>query len=480
MTHLQLNVITALLLVLALGAAVRADSYTVVVSDKTRAEAGWSAVVDALVDKHDADVVTYDKSPMQTRAALRANHPRYVCFVATPAEAGRDFVAEVHRLTRRFDDDPYTDCFWGILTGYDAANALAIARHDQPLTIRKVAAGTEIAMDMVDQGIWYCELEKHRMVVKQPGEAPVQQRGPADTTHALADTLSEYEADLFITSGHATERDWQIGYAYENGYFKSKAGQLYGQTADKQRFEIRSTNPKVYLPIGNCLMGHVDSTDAMALAWMHTANVKQMIGYTVPTWYGYMGWGMLDYFVEQPGRYTMAEAFVANQQALLHRLYRTAPNAASLTPAPGKTARLPIENPEAAQRLQIQPRDLAGLLHDRDVVAFYGDPAWPARMADRPTAYDQKLTVDGETYTLTITPNRGADSFKPINTNGAQRGHRPIIAFLPHRVTNIQLTGGEDLRPLITDDFVLIPNPRQCDPQRDYRIIFTADRVGEE
>ena len=57
--------------------------------------------------------------------------------------------------------------------------------------------------------------------------------------------------------------------------------------------------------------------NCMALAYMNCAGVNQMIGYTVPSWYGYAGWGMLDYFVEQPGRFTLAEAFFANQQALI-------------------------------------------------------------------------------------------------------------------------------------------------------------------
>ena len=46
-----------------------------------------------------------------------------------------------------------------------------------------------------------------------------------------------------------------------------------------------------------------------------------MAGYTELTWYGYSGWGMLDYCVEQPGRYTCAEAFAASQAALIHRLH---------------------------------------------------------------------------------------------------------------------------------------------------------------
>ena len=138
---------------------------------------------------------------------------------------------------------------------------------------------------------------------------------PADTTQALVSALNVGAPDLFVTSGHATERDWQIGFRYPNGYFKSKAGAMHGEDTAGQIFPVLSHNPKVYLPIGNCLMGHIDGPDAMALAWMKSAGVRQMLGYIKPTWYGYMGWGVLDYFVEQPGRYTMTEAFFANQAA---------------------------------------------------------------------------------------------------------------------------------------------------------------------
>jgi hypothetical protein len=87
-----------------------------VVSRQTKADAGWNKVVEALREKHDATVIVFDTSVSEALPALRAQFPRYVCFVAQPSEVTRAFVAEVHRLTRRFDDDPYTDCFWGILT----------------------------------------------------------------------------------------------------------------------------------------------------------------------------------------------------------------------------------------------------------------------------------------------------------------------------------------------------------------------------
>ena len=421
--------------------------YAIVVSSATHQDSAWRPVVDTLLQKHQGKVYQYETSVDQALKDLQATHPRYTCFVVKPEEASRQFVTAVHQLTRQYDQDPYTDTFWGIVTGYDAAAALAIAEHRDPLVINKVAAGTEFALDACTEGRWYDELVPGKQVRKLPGSEIEHVEGPADSTAALVETLNEYQPDLFITSGHATERDWMIGFTYRNGFFRSRAGQMVGEDTQSQRYEINSPNPKVYMPVGNCLMGHVDGPDAMALAWMRAVGVKQMIGYTVPTWFGYAGWGCLDYFVEQPGRYTFAEAFLANHHALIHRL----------SAAGGS--------------------DRRGLLFDRDVLAFYGDPKWEARMAEAPKAYDQQLTVEDQRYTFTITPRRGEESFQPVNTNGSQRGWRPIVHFLPHRVTEIQIIEGEDLQPLVADDFLLIPNPRRCDPQREYRLVFEARRI---
>jgi len=422
-------------------------NYAVVVSRETYANAQWKQVASTLVDKHNGAIVVYQKDLEEALVPLSKQHPRYTCFVARPNEATRRFVAGVHRLTRKLDDDPYTDTLWGILTGFDAAGALRIAKHAEPLVVRKVASGTEIAMEMVEEGVWYCELKKNRMVQKRPGGEAVEQKGPDDTTKALVDTLNEYRADLFVTSGHATERDWQIGFAYRNGSFRSKAGKLFGRDTQGRTYPIESTNPKVYLPVGNCLMGHIDGPDAMALAWMNSGGVHQMIGYTVPTWFGYAGWGCLDYFVEQPGRYTFTEAFFANHHALIYR----------------------VGNAIGNRR---------GMQFDRDVVAFYGDPAWDARMADGPRAYEQELTVHDGVYTFRIRGTRGPASFKPINTNGSQRGWRPIVEILPHRLKDIEIIDDGGLNPLVADDFILVPNPRKYDPACKYEIRFRATPMG--
>ena len=451
--------------------------YCIVASRSTHDDPQWKPVVDALIVKHQGTVITFERAVQDSLAVLQKELPRYVCFVAKPTEATREFVTEVNRLTRRINDDPYTDAVWGILTGYDAACALRIARHKEPLVIRRVAAGTEVELGMCQEGVWYCELNQGKMVRKEPGMKPAQHKCPADTTKALVDALNSYQSQLFVTSGHATERDWQIGFRYRNGQFRSRAGELFGLDTKGERFLIHSDNPKVYLPVGNCLMGHIDGPDAMALAFLNSAGVYQMMGYTVPTWYGYGGWGLLDYFLEQPGRFTLAEAFFANQQALIHRLETYFPGSATQADSgpPGNR-----ELPRQARQAGLTWNDARGLLYDRDNVAFYGDPAWIARMAPGPLSWEQTLTENDGEYRFEIRPLRGERSFAPINTNGSQRGGRPMVQLLPHRLQtrSVQILEGDDLKPLVTSSFILVPNPGRCDPRRSYRVVFRAARTG--
>ena len=458
----------------AAKAAAADGGYSVVVSKATCQDPQWKAVVDALVCKHGAKVIVFPKSVDEALPELRRQFPRYACFVATPAEAGRKFVAAVNRLTRRLDDDPYTDVLWGILTGYNAQCALRIAKYDKPLVVHRVAAATDVELSLCDEGAWYCELDPAMAVRKNRGEEPGQVKRAIDSTRCLVDALNEYHADLFVTSGHASEHDWQIGYRYRNGVFRCKDGRLFGVDTGGVKLPIRSDNPKVYLPVGNCLIGHIDGPDCMALAYMQSAGVQQMIGYTVPSWYGYAGWGMLDYFLEQPGRFTLAEAFFANQQALIHRLATCFPGAET---ADEGGVRPQGHKPSAlAGELGLTPQDCAGLLYDRDVVAFYGDPAWEVRMAPAKAGWEQSLTEKDGRYTLEIRPLRGKRSFQPVNTNGSQRGGRPIVQFLPRRIDakSVKVVEGGELQPLVTGSFVLVPLPRGDEVKTLYRVVFLA------
>lgn len=453
--------------------------YAVLISQQTYQLPEWRLVAEALRAKHDAVILTYSNQVSSLLPELQRLFPKYACLVATPPEASRQFVAEVHRLMRRLDDDPYPDLFWGILTGYDATNALRIARLREPLAIRRVAAGTAFATEMVEEGVWYCELTPGRRVRKERNAAARQLQGPADTTEALVRTLTEYQADLFITSGHATEREWQIGYGYKNGFFRCEHGMLYGLDTANRRFPIQSPNPKVYLPVGNCLLGHIDGPDALALAFLNSGGVCQMIGYTVPTWYGYAGWGVLDYFMEQPGRYTLTEAVFANHLALIHQLVEYFPELAGRDLQAGRVPRTTNPPGAKASAAGLKAQDGAGLLHDRDVLAFYGDPAWEARLAPLPCGFDQQLRVVEDQFVFEITPRRGTNSFTLLNPNGSQRGGRPLVQFLPCRIGQAEVLEGAHLQPVITDNFILVPQPRLATNQ-PLRVVFRARRLCHE
>jgi hypothetical protein len=397
----------------------QAGNYSILISQATQADTEWAAVAEALATKHDGSIIRFDKDLTEALPALQKQFPRYTCIVAQPEEAGRMFVASAHRMLRQLDDDPYPDTSWGIITGYDAADALRIAKHSEPLLVKRALSGTVGSpLDAYESGRIYSELQAKTMWEKVEGKTVAASSCPQDTTKLLVDGLNAYKPDVFITSGHATEKDWQLGYSYRNGYFRCRQGQLYGLDSTRKMHRIDSPNPKVHLPVGNCLIAHIPNRECMALALMRTAGVYQMVGYTIPTGYGYGGWGVKDYFSElQAGRFTLAEAHRANQIAMNYNI----------------------------EMLAKEGKAIRGLSGDRDVVVLYGDPAWEARMPTRELPWSQTLSEKDGVYTFTVTANQRGDW-----------DNRPVVHLLPQRLAKIAILSGAELNPVVADDFILI------------------------
>jgi zinc protease len=447
------------------------SDYAVLVRKATYDDADWKKVVDALVKKHKAVVIVYPNNASEAKDELAKVFPKYACFVRQPTRAGRRFVVAVHRLTRQLDKDPYTDVIWGILTGYEAADALRIAQEKKPLTIKRAAAGCGLDLKSFKEGAWYSETKQGVMWERLKGKAPKEKTCPPDTTESLVNELNNNKPSLFVTSGHATERDWQIGYSYKNGQFRCEKGQLYGLDTGNKRFNINSPNPKVYSPCGNCLMGHINGREAMALAWMHTGGVRQMTGYVVSTWFGYMGHGVNTYFITLQGQHTFAESFYFNNQALLARLKSEFPGSLeknidtfNIETDKGLMSRL-------ASELKVKSKDELGLLWDRDTVAFYGDPAWEARVVKaREPDYYTRLTYrrikdDRLQFEFAVTPKRDG------------KFARPPAALLPFRVKDIEVDSDSKPVPVITDNFILLPTNAEYKKNKRIRIKFTARRI---
>ncbi|MBR4751599.1 MAG: hypothetical protein IK077_07545 [Thermoguttaceae bacterium] len=434
------------------------QGYAIVATQSVLDDADWAKVVDSLRDKYadefDVAVVAWDDSAFDR---LKELFPKYACFVVKPEEATKERLATIWQGTRALDDDPYGDVIFGIITGYDAGDALRMAQV-KPMTVESAVGATSIASKYFKNCIIYDELKKNLKRVKEAGkEEVVTNDGPDDTTRAIADALDGTQ--LFVTSGHASERNWSIGYSYVNGFFVANDGELFGvpsKNSGEEPFSIKAGGSKIHIASGNCLLGDIDNPCCMALMMVRHANVDMLVGYVVTTWFGYMGWGVQDYYIEQPGRFTVAEAVYANNQALLNLL--ESDDAA----------------PEA-EKLPAMRRE--GLLHDRDVVAIYGDPAWQNALAVQESGWNQTLesekAEDGSiTWTLTIEPNRGDKSFDLIDPNGSERSNRPIFQILPQRVKDVKIIEGQECGATITDDFVLIPLKNL--PKDKFSLKFTS------
>jgi len=88
-------------------------------------------------------------------------------------------------------------------------------------------------------------------------------------------------------------------------------------------------------------------------------------------------------------------------------------------------------------------------------------------------AFEQSLVAADGRWTFEVKP-KDAKSFGPIDTNGSQRQPRPFVAFFDRRLKDVEVVEGAELKPVITDDFILVERPATCDPSKTYRLVFRA------
>ena len=402
----------------------------VVAADKPTMDAyGWNTVVGALKDKHGATVVEFSgKDGLDGLVAeLRKSRPKYVCFVLRPESAGRDFVRAAHEAMRRIDDDPYGDAIWGIVTGFDASDALKVVNAPLRREVHSVATsmGGPRFLDAWESGIASDERTADNLWVRRCGGANEKVETGDNIAKALAAAFNSVSLDYFVTSGHASERDWQIVYNQNRGRLvhTGHAGLRFEEPGGRAGHDLTNASLRVYIGAGNCLIGHVDSPACMATAWMRSAGVEQFAGYTVPSWYGFMGWGAKGLF--EGGRYSLPEARYLTNERLLWARLRSHPAS---------------EN--------------QGLDYDRDVFAFYGDPAQRIMFPRDSTPY----SVEVEGGKVEVRFSRDCDFAPLCDVKGAV----PVMAIidLPPPGDMLFDQGGRPVPDsVVTERFVFIPMP---------------------
>lgn len=412
--------------------------YAVVASSATYADASWKAVIDALVAKHDAHLVLYSGTafPVSVKNSLSSKMPKYVCFVGKLSELGKPYVQAAYQLSRSIDSDIYGDFIWGIITGYDAADAMRLVEAP-PLAVRrgllKTCGGW---LSCLHSGIFHSEVEYRLMGIKEPGQAYYTTNdSPVDDTNALVSQINTNKVDLVVSSGHATQTSWQLHYPNvgNDGMFYSSNGQVYGRAKNGSIYYINSTNPKIYWAPGNCLIGLATSVDHMVPSWIRSGGAVQFAGYVVTTDNGYMGWGVYDFFLDLLDRFTFAESvFLTNQSLLFDQEFKT----------PGI--------------------DQNKLAYDKDVFAFYGDPAYEARVDPEPGGhiprYDQSLS-----FSTSPLPNACRITVR-VKLNHSVNLVKPVITFLPFHLKGLANVVTNARQVKILNDMVIMQVWAQGDP----------------
>jgi zinc protease len=446
-------------------AALAADvDYAVLVSKQTDADPAWHKVVEKLVAKHHASVVTFEGDIATAKDALAAQMPLYTAIVARPEELGRGFVAKTHRMMRRLDTDPYTDTLWGIVTGFSADDALTLVSDDKPLVMKRAVSTTGVNAGLFEQMFTVSDGSEGEWTLKG-ADGVITNGGTKDDAERKGDRgvlfsqrFAEIKPDVIVSSSHGFENGIEMPWSH--GMLIGRNGELAilpqnenGKGLGKAQKVAASENPKVFLPVGNCLVGHIDAKhtkDSLILALQHSAAVRQSIGYTIETWFGRGGWGTLGLLQSQPGKMTVAEAWFFNQQQLVEDLRTKYPKAAAFDYEWNDKSSV-NSFIAAAQKAGIsgKEKDEMGLAFDRDVVALYGDPAYDARLDANKWAAPFKAVLDESTSTRTLTITvTDASAFKSY--------HGPAMIVFTHRCPDPLARDALPQGSILADNFIIV------------------------
>lgn len=457
------------------------SSYKVLISKKTNEDPAWRKVADTLAVKNGGEVIVAPGAIEGATNLLKKEAPRALAVVATPEEVNRETVNFLHRVMRQLDSDPYGDCIWGVVTGFTPADAQRIAEAKEPLQIKRVEGTSNVDASRFEESMCITDWGPFEVMEQKGYQKPQKQPFP-QTDKGIVFKFAEYfenaKPQLLVTSSHATQYNLEMPFEKglivsfdnkfhiltmpeRNEYAKLLRGVLFdGKEAELEAL-IKTKNyptikpdltPKVWLAAGNCLFGDAkNSKNTMVVTALSGYGCNQVVGYTVPSWRGIGGWGTLDLLMNNHDKSSLAEAWYLNNQFILHDTEKKYPKLLSVNFNAPDIQSASKQDPQFMKEMLATnygvSQETMGLVHDRDTVAFYGDPAYRAFVDE--SQVQSPFTAKWENNSLTITGNSDAKG--------------KFAFWLPTRVNakNITMTvDGKAVeikdKGVATNDFVLL------------------------
>lgn len=464
--------------------AARAADYLVTVPTATAGDAEWSAAADALVKKHGGVRVDWNGKPEDLLPLLKQHQPRWLAIVGKPETFDPTFVRALNRVNRQVDEDPWGDVRWGLISGATAADAKRIIDTREPLLIERGLTTTGVDFSLLKSGLTLSDGAKGQWTDKLPGGQPSnhqwdEKAAPEGTVGLFAKAWNETKPQLLVSSSHATQYNLEMPFglgliasydgklhvltqAQRNAFAKFLGGAMFTGDATKLGEWLRETKPpvlesqpeepKVWVAAGNCLIGDARKTsNSMVVSAMSAGGVRQFVGYVVTTWFGRGGWGVLELWQANRGALSLADAMFLNQNKVLDETMRRFPKAMDVV-FDCDDIEAGLRDPKFVNQVKALEqsgvkieKDLIGLVHDRDVVALWGDPKWEASFKPE----------TGRAFKTDW--SRDADGSQVLRVESSKDLETELTCFLPERVKAPKLEGpaGTTDDAVVADDFLL-------------------------
>ncbi|NLE00254.1 MAG: T9SS type A sorting domain-containing protein [Fibrobacter sp.] len=438
-------------------------NYAVVISSSAYSEPGWRAVADSLVKKHakkgTAKLFTWSSKVTDTKDALSLFKPDYIGYIARPVtECNSAFIVEISRMSRQLDADPYGDAVWGIITGYQASDALRAI--SESLIVKMVlSASNNLSYEPPIQRFYngigmtcdsytktdYLFADKQGIIYTE-NKRPENEQDRIKLVSKWLNSSSlninvggqgtiSGPVDCIITGGHGNVNLWQCHYpeAGKEGFMQSSGGKLFGLPYSGGTIAINATTPKIYWCASNCLMGNPDKKDNIVYGAFGSGHAVQMFGFVNEASSGdeFMAWGVFDRVTKCAGTYTLAQGFFLSNN----------------------NAKFEMLNPSGQMNTT-----LVGQFMDSTV--FYGDPAADVKFYD--VGESSKACKSEITYSLNGSDKADFTFTFTMLAHDLEYGagycyqFRPI-SLLPVRIDpkSVNVTVDQGIKAEFTDNLVI-------------------------
>lgn len=413
-----------------------AGEYAILISQKTFEDAGWAKIADTLKARYAGNIIVWKENVLDAEEALKKAAPRYIAFVARPEELDRVVVADLHRMTRRIDPDFYGDAIFGIITARSAEAAKRLVEEQKkPLLIERGVSTTNCDLERFKRHFFVTDWNPSEYIETKNGVPSSKKTLPEgeEIIELFAKKFTEINPQYLLSASHATEFNLEM--PFSRGLITPANGTFYClRTKDMRNFSriigraenvlnyakkekltaLKATNdPKIWIAAGNCLFGDVfRSPDSVTATLLSDYGVRQLVGYTVPTWYG-VGWDVHGNFFNGHQDVSVGQAWFFTNQRSMEKL-----------PPELRTLDYPIraEDMEGVKINEVyscitevkapMSQDNLGRLHDRDVIAFYGDPLFRSsfdQKAKNCQPWQYKLLKNGKARRVVIAGTQGKE-----------------------------------------------------------------------